>query len=286
MAPKGGVVINRNIIGDNRSKTVCLGGLFARTNEQFAPIEEVFGGYVSYIHSEAKRFKLAPIVNAATRELLDMGSGPKTLVGASMGGVEAPFVVAKYLGQPETSPSDLHVVLVDAPWGLKTLANPFANKTPLLSLILGWPMSLFDFPVQEGGLPKRNAITVPDSSEARLRATNGRAETEDEYIQYVISVAKQYLSGHRASQVVDWPAWMIKCKYDGSLEKASEALQSVKVSYIACRHPGNDVVKQPRAAETWKHFVPHLRVYDVYATHCGFLQNQPEFIEVFERVLA
>ncbi|RYF28983.1 MAG: hypothetical protein EOO17_03135 [Chloroflexi bacterium] len=194
--------------------------------------------------------------------------------------MQAPFVIERLVNMGVIV-DDIHVVVVDAPWGGKTLVQGVSKVTPFVNFL--HPVTRFiPVPVQEGGLPKRESITIPATSDQRLRVSFGNAETEERYADWVVETARRSLSGYRFSQLIGQTAWMKRCARNGSLERAVQSLRGLRVTYIACVDSSNDVVRQPMAVDLWSKQLPDMQVIEVATPHCAFLQSQP----IFEPVIA
>lgn len=246
--------------------TVCLPGVLARAKEQFDPISHVLpGGYpVSYdyvgpiVHPERDIARVSNLVGGFAY----FQPNQVALVGASFGGMLIPFVVSRLAGSVRDR---LKIVIVDAPTGLDTIIDPMARWARLATLA-SLVTRHIDVPVSEDMLPKLDEIS-DGLDERRIRA-----------------IARRNVTGHKLSALIGPTAWMARVGCDGSLAEACKSLRGLDVTYVACIHPGNGVVRQPRAVAWWRQHVPTLRVVRVEATHCGFLQNEPEFVEVFRDV--
>ncbi len=256
--------------------TFCLCGVLARGKEQFAPILPSLPGPVIAYHTEGRRHRVDNLIHSVLAELDSLKpSGPIRFVGASMGGMEVPFIIERFRAQNlDVDPARLHAVLVDAPCGLDSLLNPMAKFLPYIGLPLAHLLPSFvQVPVGDDALPKPDGITVP------LDSVDPEA-----YKREIIEKAKVYMSGYSLSQLIDQTRWMIKVGGDGSLARACKALDGSRTTYVRCTR-SNDVVK-PFAADHWRMWVSDLELVDVPATHCGFLQNQPEFRHVLNRIFA
>lgn len=189
------------------------------------------------------------------------GSDRVGLVGASLGGVLAPFVVSQLASSVRER---LKIVIVDAPAGIKTMVDPMARWASLARLVSPVTRHI-KVPVTGEMLPRDDQITT---SFDRWR---------------LYEIAKRDLSGHKVSTLVGQTAWMDRVERDGSLAEACKALVGLDVVYMVCAE-WNATIRQPRAVEWWQAQVPTLRVVEVKATHCGFLQNQPEFVDTFRDI--
>lgn len=257
--------------------TVCLSGVLQRGSEQFEPIMDCLPGNVITVHTEGRKHDIEELVKVATQAALIVRStGTLRIIGASMGGMEAPFVVGQVLkARPELA-GRMEVVLVDAPSGLKSLVNPMA-KLMNSGLVAGIVTNILPkFVTVPGVPPKRELITVPDD-----------APLSDEfYKDAVINTAKEYLSGFPMSLFLSQIRWMIAIRKSGILFKASWSLRRVKrLTYVKCT-VANDVVKSDLAAADWSRWCTNMDVISVEGTHCGFLQHQPEFAKMFKSLFA
>lgn len=276
MSVRGGYVISDvpKTATNSNDVTVCLSGVLARGYEQFAPVMQSLPGNVITIHTEGRKHDIGSLVNLAVEAALTTPkSGVLRIIGASMGGMEVPFVVGKVLkARPELA-SRLEVVLIDAPSGLKSLANPMA-KVMKSGLVAGVVTNILPkFVTVPGGPPDRSSITVPADA----------AQLADVYKDQVIETAKEYMSGFPMSLFLDQTRWMIAIRESGILPKAAEVLRRVKVTYVKCTLQ-DDVVNNDIAAADWLKWCPNIDVVEVQGIHCGFLYNQPEFTELFGKM--
>ena len=200
------------------------------------------------------------------------------LVGASLGGDLVPFVVQQLSDEIKAR---LQVVIVDAPAGADTLmALPSWSAGFMASSFgrLATPIGLIRIP------PKEDEITVP-SQVVQQRMSGEHFDDDVAWKRYIIERAKKELKGHSARLWRSQIAWMIRIVRDGSLAEACKSLEGLDVTYLVCTGKGNGVVRQPEALAWWGAHVDGLKVEEVNATHCGFLQNQPEFAEAFRKIL-
>lgn len=248
--------------------TVCLPGVLARATEQFDPIGHVLPGCTLTPHDYAgpifrPRVEIARIGSLLTG-LTYFSPYRAGLVGASFGGMLIPFVVSRLPPDAEVR-NRLKVVIVDAPSGLETIIDPMARYARLATLAAPITRHM-DVPVSEDMLPKLGEISK-GLDKLRVKA-----------------IARRNVTGHRLSTLIGQTAWMARVGRDGSLAEAAKSLRGLGVTYVACIHPGNGVVRQPQAVEWWTKQVPDIRVVGMNATHCGFLQNEPEFADVFRDI--
>ncbi len=252
--------------------SVRLPGVLARGEEQFSPLDDILARSVYSPTYAGNKFRANAEVKAAV-ESVGMAvehADRVQLVGASFGGDLVPFVVQSL---PDEVKSRLKVIVVDAPAGASTLkALPSWSAGFMVSPFgrLATPIGLIRIP------PKPDEITAPRS---------GRQLDGETWKRYVIQRARRELKGHSARQWRSQVALMIKMERDGSLAKACESLHGLDVTYMACVGKGNGVVAQPAAVQWWVTHVPGLKVMEVDATHCGFLQNLPEFAAAFRDIL-
>lgn len=248
--------------------TVCLPGVLAHGERQFRPVSHVLPGCKDgpsiweYDVPIFRPRKEVAGVAACLANLTYFASDQVGLVGASLGGALTPFVVSRLAGSVRER---LKVVIVDAPAGLETMVDPMAHWASLARLASPITRHI-DVPVTDDMLPRAAQIT------SRL----------DHWRLY--ETAKRDLSGHKVSTLVGQTAWMAKVVRDGSLAEACKALRGLDVVYVVCAPEWNATIRQPQAVEWWRTRIPTLRVVEVKATHCGFLQNEPEFEDVFREI--
>lgn len=245
--------------------SVLLPGVLARGAAQFKPLTSVTA-HIAYVptyfgntfHVDAEVAMAVAQVEAAAR-----GATSVELIGASLGGNVAPFVVEQLSDEARDK---LKIVIVDAPAGAKTLFDPMA-KFARFGSGFSFVTRHMKVPVSDDMLPKLDEISLgldPDKVREQARLD---------------------LADHKLSMLISQTAWMTKIVRNGSLAEACKSFTGLDVTYLACVHPGNGVVRQPIAQEWWQSHVVDLRVKEVHATHCGFLQNQLEFVEAFRGIL-
>jgi thioesterase domain-containing protein len=241
------------------SYTVCMSGVLARGRDQFQPIANYLPGWTTAYHTEGKQFHVDELIGQVVEDLLqpiDYGY-PINIVGASMGSMLAPFVVQRLREIGKVDPEQLKVVLVDAPCGLDSLSDGNAKflGMPVIGQTIASVVSLL-------------GIDVPDE----ITVTGDK--------QRIVDVARFSLSGHKLALLFRQTQWMIEVGRDGSLVQAVTSLEDVDTTYLHC-HMGASPVKQPVAVNWWEDELEDLKVINVEATHCGFLQNTPEFAKAF-----
>lgn len=247
--------------------TLCFCGVMARGAEQFGPILTSLPGKVVAIHAEGLRYDADVIHWRALEYLEEADSNLQfNLVGASLGGVEVPYVVNYFRDRVSgVNPRNIHAVLVDAPAGLDTILNPLAKAMQFKPVAETLATGLW-FMNSPKDLPKDNEITSPNPEQVKAQA-------------------RQFMSGHKFGMLMRQTYRMIDVWDSGELPLMCEAMgPDVRATYVACKM-GNGVIRQPLAADRWQSAIRQLKHVDVPATHCGFLQNQPEFRKVLrERV--
>lgn len=278
-----GIVKTGIKVGGGEGNTVCLCGVLARGADQFNPIADVLPGAVTAYHAEGKKFYAGAFIESVVADLvrIETYGGQINLVGASMGGMLAPRVVERFRQEcPDIHPDRLKVVLVDAPCGAESLTDgkaKFLGIPPIGGIAVG-ATSLFGIkvPVGDDMLPQPSEITV-----APLKVFGeDRYFTRDETVDRIRNIARESLSGHDMSMLFDQSRVMVEDGKNGTLARAVKSLSGLDVSYLVCTM-GNSPVKQPIAVNWWKPRVENLRVISVDATHCGFLQNTPQFEDAF-----
>lgn len=291
-------VVNMVPIANNGGDdlTICLPGILARAKEQFHPIAHELPGQVmgwsGTEHHDLLTGRVASTVASA------VGDGRRVhLVGASMGGIHVPFVINALPDYWLNIGGIGKIILVDAPTGAETMTEikkrePFSNllASLLASRAAGSVLStrLGDKIVGTfAEPPKLDEITVPDEATRERLAWDywaGTFITDERWKQYVMVRGEESLQKFTGEQWWRWMSWMIKVGRDGSLARACESLWGLDVTYMSCTHPGNGVVMQPEAATWYRAHIPGIKVMDVVGTHCGFLQNQPEFADAFRAI--
>lgn len=279
MASKG--VVKTVLLEDDRNgTTICLCGVLARGNEQFDPILPALPGNVVTFHTSGRRHHADNLIEDVVRYVkLHRSNGPIRFVGASMGGMEVPFVIGRLREQVDIDPDSLQVIIIDAPSGLESLVNPQAKfmKSGFVAGAATMVPSFIKVPVNEDGLPHWDDITVPQ------QFMTSEAVAQD-YKTWVRAEAKRCLSGYPLGQLASQTHWMIEVGADGSLAHAVSALHDVWTIYVRCTR-SNDVVSD-EGVYAWKRWLPSLQIESISATHCGFLQNKPEFLYLLPQIIA
>ena len=250
---------------------VALPGVLARGPEQYLPL---YGVLPPKGREFAYRGLTFDFEHEVTRiaNYIECGdtSSDIVVIGSSFGGMLVPFVVEalSYRFDRER----LKVVIVDGPAGLETImdanARFLANKF-VANLAVGVTSALrLKVPVGDDMLPKPDEISADLDTQA------------------VVETARTSLKGHGMGMLLSQTALMIRVVKDGSLARACASLADVDTTYLACVHAGNGVIRQPLAADWWTMHLSGLKVEVVAATHCGYLQNQPEFMGALRKILA
>lgn len=272
---KGKVVRTRLKRRERSNKmTFLLSGVLARGDEQFKPVRSLFPGTVYAYHTEGKDFPSGALIHYVAKGMAFAAKANKdiVLVGASMGGMLVPFIVAEFRGMmPDYDMSRMRVILIDAPNGLDGIDNPLAHRIlrfGALAAPAGGATSLIGMKVPYGDneMPKRAEVTSGSYEDAVAQANQG-------------------LSGHYLSMLIRQTRWMIEAGR-GPIEQAVKALGGVYVVYVVC-DMGDSPVVQPTAVQWWVANLPQKpKVLKVDATHCGFTQNYDRYEEVFAAALA
>lgn len=270
----------------NENVTIAFCGVVQNGIAQFGPILDTLPGQVWSYHTETRKFHVDRLIEdflEDTNKKWWFDGKNVNVVGASLGGVIAPFAIEKLRQlNPGADMSKWHVVMVDTPCGADTLVDKNAKfLTP--SLVSGAVTSLLPAFVKAPiELPKWDEITVPPIEE---RHYGHREHTDDQYKQWVIEQSSRMLGIYPLALKLNQVHWMNKVARDGSFERACRnGLAGVRTTYFRCTM-GSGTVK-PTAAEKLQQWIPHMDIVDINATQCGFLQNQPEFDQAFRRELA
>lgn len=266
---------------------IPLPGILSRGPEQYMPLDLERYGDVEWL--DYKDFSPKAIIKtvADRAEQLRLSGRPVILIGSSLGGCLAAFIVERLRSQ--TNGLDwLRVIIVDAPSGAKTFKG--FEKLPSW-LITSWFGAVFlrvfgalmMWISRIGpGLPKDAYITKPPRDVVAWLTGDADMSLID-WQKWVKQTAKECLRGHSASVWARQIRWMTSIGDDGSLGAAAVSLIGVHTVYIACTD-GNDVVTQPDAASWWQCHTG-ARVLQVRAPHCGYLQMQHEFWQAFHGML-
>ena len=208
---------------------------------------------------------------------------PALLIGSSVGGMLIPFIVGKlYRLMPDFQPRMLRCVIIDSPFGVETMIA--ARRSPLAGFLIRSPFGHVLRPlafVKVG--PQDKYIDTP-GVDMRYEIA-GRVVSKDDWPEYVKRRTVEELTGHSSMQWLEQLRWMTRVGHDGSLHRACLEMKGVSTSYLACMGPANDVVTQPLAREYWAASTPDLRVFEVNAAHCGFVQQAPTFRGALAEIL-
>ena len=266
------------LVSSNGINTSCFCGVMARGKEQFTPILDSLPGKVVAYNAVGSTYRSDILIYRAVQNLMDQPADRHFwFIGASLGGDEVPFVVRRFRrSRPDVDPKNIHAVMVDAPAGLESLKDPMAKfmQYRAIAQIAGTVTSLVNVPVGDNVLPKPDDITVPSEF----------SSDPDAYKSSIIDAARGYMSGYKLGLLARQSNRMIRIVKDGSLEEACKSLIGTDVYYVICER-GNDVVEQPMAYRWVKDRVLNLIDVPVSGTHCGFLQNAPEFNDAFRWIV-
>ena len=271
-----GKVVRTRLYGRPSSSTVTflLSGVLARGDEQFEPVRKLFPGTVWAYHTEGRDFPSGALIHYVAKGMAVAAKADKklVLVGASMGGMLVPFIVAEFRDMvPDFDMKHLRVILVDAPNGLDGIADPLAHRVlrhGALAVPAAGALSLIGtkVPVGDDMMPARDEVTSGDYDD-------------------LVAKAKEGLSGHYLSMLARQTRWMIEAGR-GPIEQAVKSLDGAKVVYVVCDTAKSPVV-QPDSAKWWVNNLPQKpKVLAVKATHCGFRQNYDRYEECFAAALA
>lgn len=265
----------------NGATVVALVGILNH-GDKFAPLGFEADHVVTY---DARMPMVASDVIEKTAGLLvDLTlRGSVTLIGSSMGGMLAAFIVKRWRWLTADGQLDrLRVVLEDVPNGVESMAAAFCN--PAVGRIITSPIGHILRPLSQIKVgPKDQYIEIPPAHIQQEIA--GRDMGDDDWRAYVKAEAIKGLSGFSGDAWLSWLRWMIQVGRNGSLAEACGALEGIDTAYIACMGDGNDVVKQPHALDWWVQHVAGLKVLRIEATHCGHLQQVLTFRSAFAQAM-
>ena len=274
---------------------ILLPGILARPVEQYNPLGlalEAIGRPIGFSYASDARMNMPGLVELVRTQLSEsLARGPVVLVGSSMGGMQIPFIIEDYRNKYTSAAKDLEqlkIIIVDAPTGAETMkALPNFAAGLLASgagrMVLG--SSLGDKLVAKmSEPPKDDEITIP-SDDVMRRLTGGKLFSDADYKAWVKATAIEGLKGYSGLLWWSQMRWMINAGKSHQLDEAIASLHELDVTYLACTHPGNGVVAQPSAMDWWAARLPTMKRAEVYGTHCGYLQNQPEFAAAFRAIL-
>lgn len=261
--------------------TICLHGILQRYT-QFLPLGSSLPGRGYGVNDQTPRYDLDGLVTFVRSVLTHAlpKDAERNLVGASMGGMQIPFIVEGL------SPSQRRmlgkIVLVDAPTGAATMKEMPTQLAGLVESPLGAPiMALINqFMLKP---PKDREIDLP--SDWQERQLHDPTFTEQSWREQVKLRAMANMRGFSGRIYHNWTSWMIRVGRDGSLARAAHSLRGLDVTYLACTSLGNGTVRQPDAYDWWEEHTD-AKVVEVDAVHCGFLQQQAKFEEAFRRIFS
>lgn len=248
--------------------TACIAGMQSGGAEQFAPVANLFPGQVSAYSYCGKRFNPDKLIMSIVEDIEPHIGEPIRIVGASMGGTVAPFVVERLRGlYPDLDPALFQIVLVDSPSGADSL---FTERARLLAhpLVLKFARRLPSWIKAPVIVPPESEFDVPESL----------ITSPDAYRQVGRQASVERLSGFPLSLFVDKVGWIIRVFDDGSQARACQSLDGMDVTFIRCHSHVNSVNR--KTVQHWQDMVD-LTLIEVQAAHCGFQQNQPTFDRLF-----
>lgn len=258
--------------------TVCLSGVLFRGADQFVDMVHALPGQVRVYHTEGKRHDTEMLVEKVVADLGEYQGLPINLVGASLGGMEVPFVVQAYREKyPNADPALIHAVLVDAPSGIESMGDPMAKlvqSSKVANTLVKVLPSFVKVPIFKNMQPKWDEISV-------LAGYQG-TDQADEWRKKVQRVVRRQMKGFPASLLISQVNWMVSVARDGLLREACKALEGTRTTYVRCTLANETVLEC--AVDDWKEMVPHLDYQVINATHVGFYQNMPEFFEFFQEL--
>jgi len=262
-----------------RPAIICMPGVLQYVDKQFKPLRPVLRRYgdIEYFGYEGTHFQPAmfqTVVAAKVREHLLAGR-PVILVGASLGGMQIPYIVARLTDIDfRVVKRLLKVIVIDAPYGAKSLytipkwAAWIASKLTLVSVPAWLNNNLGKWILNKMAVPPRR-----ENIDIRY------VEDSDAYQRYVIEASLEGLRGHSFSMFVSQLGWMMNA---GSSDMPLDILNEIDATYIACIGP-NTTVRQPEAVNVWGRYV--ARVKEVRTAHCAFLEQQEVFLQLVKELL-
>ncbi len=262
---------------------ICLPGILARGEEQHAPLG--IKNLVTFNYNPANGIVLQQVIDWAIDAIMTAhATGNKVvLIGSSLGGVQVPFVLQELLNQRSYDDFRwLKVIMVDPPWGVQTMIGAMCSKfvgkflmSPLGVLVM--PLSMIKVP------PKDEFIECP--SDDVMFELAGFDMDEPTWRSRVKQLAIRGLTGYSGQLWLSQIRLMIEVEQNGALAKACEVLRFFSVTLVRCDGPGNEVVRQPLAADLHKEAAPSIEIVGVAGVHCGYLQQPDLFRGVIHSVL-
>lgn len=248
--------------------TACIAGMQSGGGQQFAPVAHLFPGKVSAYSYCNRQFDADALIMSVVEDLEPHIGEPIRIVGASMGGAVAPFVVERLRGlYPDIDPALLQVVLVDAPSGADSLFTERARLLahPAVVRIARWLPRWIQAPVI---VPPESEFEVPEDL----------LTSPEAYRRVARNASIERLSGFPLSLFVDKVGWIMRVYEDGSQARACRSLDGLDVTFIRCHSRVNSVNR--KTVDNWCRMADFTLI-DVNAAHCGFQQNQPTFDRLF-----
>lgn len=248
---------------------LLLPGILGRGEEQFEPLLDGLNarGSVDVRSYSGHGFDLVRIAKTVARDvnMYHRYNIDVVIVGASIGGLVG-FEALKDINNPDK----VKLVMIDSPHGVSTM-TAFPDRLAILTRIFkGAPLPnvignrLLE-KMKVG--PKREFIDFPVDVD------------EDRHFETITVKALAGLSGHQFSM---WWSQLVTMVHHRPTVVDDEA----EISYVACLGEANDVVTQSLARERWQETIPQLRVVEIEAAHCGFLQQPARWNSLFADAIA
>ena len=240
---------------------LLLPGILARGEEQFQTLIEGFGrkGSVDIRTYVGHGFDLNRVARNVERdiEMYRRYGLEVIIIGASIGGLVG-FEALKTLESLE----GVKLIMIDSPHGVSSM-SAFPDRLAILTRIFK-------------GAPLPNFIGNRVLEKMKVGPKRDYVD-EDQQFEIVKEKALASLSGHEFSM---WWAQLVSM-----VNYRPTPIVGLDVTYVACLGEANDVVVQPLAHEKWKEVTKNLKVVEVEAAHCGFLQQPTRWHRLFADAL-
>jgi len=247
---------------------LLLPGILARGREQFETQLSNIGrkGSIDVRSYVGHGFEISHVARSVARDVkMYQRCGLEVIIiGASIGGLvglEAVRLLQSLEG--------VKLIMIDSPHGVSSM-RAFPDRLAILTRIFkGAPLPNFIgnrvLEKMKVG-PKRDFVDFPEGVD------------KDQHFEIVKEKALASLSGHEFSMW--WTQLVAMVNY-----RPTAAILGLDVTYVACLGEANDVVVQPLAKKKWQKVDPNLKVVEVEAAHCGFLQQPTRWHRLFADAL-
>lgn len=295
--------------------TIAMPGILSHSDLWVKPIVPVLENYgdVTAIQYGNGIFNPEEVIKLAVDEVtneLSMGRRA-VLLGSSLGGDLAPFVAIGVKEKMQNGDDiKLSTILVDAPYGARTLAPiPEQVREKVSNLNLHWNPSRLTRAIGNAtvmrlmtmpwGMPNAGEMSFPIDANDRdmlMRlACDGLEDlsepTNEDLAGAITELARQGLTGNDFGAYVTQNEWLINIEKHGDLNLGQAidiGLRGLQSCVLAARQ-NNVTVVQPLAQELWLgHRTDNLGMVgmDVHSPHVAYHQKQPEWARALRQAYA